>query len=79
MVRFDTIKAEEIRFGANDKNFVEIARKKAVSETPEGTTENEFISVSRGYYTPDGQKRFKNSVAVPVDQAKAVAEALKKV
>ena len=79
MVRFDTIKAEEVRFGANDKNFVEIARKKAVSETPEGATENEFVSISRGYYTPDGQKRFRNSVAIPPDKAAEVADVLKKV
>ena len=59
MVEFQTLKAEEIKFGKN--NFLEIARKKAVAEDGE----NEFISVSRGFYMPDGTKRFKKSLAIP--------------
>jgi hypothetical protein len=61
MVEFESIKTEEIKFGNN--NFIEIARKKAV--TPEG--ENEFISLSKGFFTPDGQRRYKRSFALPVD------------
>lgn len=61
MVEFKTLKAEEIKFGKN--NFLEIARKKAVAE--EG--ENEFIAISRGFYLPDGTKRFKKSIAIPDD------------
>jgi hypothetical protein len=60
-VEFETIKQEKINFGRN--NFLEIARKKAV--TDDGT--NEFISVSRGYYLPDGSERFKRSIAIPDD------------
>jgi hypothetical protein len=63
MVEFQTIKAEEIKFGKN--NFLEIARKKAVVE--EG--ENEFIAISRGFFLPDGTKRFKKSIALPDDAA----------
>ncbi len=59
MVEFQTINSEEIKFGRN--NFLEIARKKAVAE--EG--ENEFIAISRGFFLPDGQKRFKKSLAIP--------------
>jgi len=61
MVEFQTLKAEEIKFGKN--NFLEIARKKAVAE--EG--ENEFIAISRGFFLPDGSKRFKKSLAIPDD------------
>ena len=61
MVEFQTIKAEEVKFGKN--NFLEIARKKAVTE--EG--DNEFISLSRGFYLPDGSKRFKRNIAIPDD------------
>ncbi len=61
MVEFQTLKAEEIKFGKN--NFLEIARKKAVAE--EG--ENEFIAISRGFFLPDGTKRFKKSLAIPDD------------
>ena len=58
-VEFETVKQEEMKFGKN--NFLEIARKKAVTE--EG--ENEFISISRGFFLPDGSKRFKKSLAIP--------------
>jgi len=61
MVEFQTVKAEEVKFGKN--NFLEVARKKAVTE--EG--ENEFISLSRGFYLPDGSKRFKRNIAIPDD------------
>lgn len=62
MVEFQTVKAEEKKFGKN--NFLEIARKKAVAE--EG--ENEFIAISRGFFLPDGTKRFKKSLAIPDDK-----------
>lgn len=62
MVTFETIKAEEIKFGNN--NFLEIARKKAVSEDGE----NEFIAISRGFITPNGEKRYRKSFAVPINQ-----------
>ena len=58
-VEFKTVKAEEVKFGKN--NFIEVARKKAVTE--EG--ENEFIAVSRGFFLPDGTKRFKKSITIP--------------
>jgi hypothetical protein len=59
MVEFQTVKAEEVKFGKN--NFLEVARKKAIVE--EG--ENEFIAISRGFFLPDGTKRFKKSLAIP--------------
>ncbi|MBM4248304.1 MAG: hypothetical protein FJ149_02510 [Euryarchaeota archaeon] len=73
MVEFETIRAEKKEFGRN--NFVEVARKKA--KTDEG--ENEFISVSRGYFLPDGTERFKKSLTIPDDPAikEFVAEKIK--
>jgi len=59
MVNFETIRAEKKQFGRN--NFLEVARKKAITE--EG--ENEFISLSRGYFLPDGTERFKKSLTIP--------------
>ena len=58
-VEFQTLKSEEIKFGKN--NFLEIARKKAV--TDDGA--NEFVAISRGFFLPDGTKRFKKSLAIP--------------
>jgi len=62
MVEFQTVKAEEVKFGKN--NFLEVARKKAVVEDGE----NEFIAISRGFFLPDGTKRFKKSLAIPDEQ-----------
>jgi hypothetical protein len=69
-VEFQTIKSEKVNFGTN--NFLEVARKKAI--TDEG--ENEFISVSRGYFLADGSERFKRSLTIPDDPAvkKFIAE-----
>ena len=73
MVEYQTIKAEEIKFGNND--FIEVARKKAVSESGE----NEFISVSRGFMMMDGTKRYRKSFTVPIQKevVEFVAEKLK--
>ncbi|MEM2900939.1 MAG: hypothetical protein QXT63_09125 [Thermoplasmata archaeon] len=73
MVDFETIKAEKKEFGRN--NFIEVARKKAKTEDDT----NEFISISRGYYLPDGTVRFKKSITVPDDPAikEFVAEKIK--
>ena len=59
MVDFETLRSEKKEFGRN--NFIEVARKKAL--TDEG--DSEFISVSRGYYLPDGTERFKKSLTIP--------------
>ncbi|MCJ2533211.1 MAG: hypothetical protein LN411_04740 [Candidatus Thermoplasmatota archaeon] len=60
-VRFETLSAEKIPFGKN--NFLEVARKKAI--TDEGVSE--FISVSRGYFLPDGSEKYKKSITIPDD------------
>ena len=61
-VEFETVSSEKVNFGRN--NFLEIARKRA--KTDDG--DNEFISVSRGYYLPDGSERFKKSLTIPDDE-----------
>jgi hypothetical protein len=62
MVEFETVESKEIKFGNN--KFLEVARKRA--KTPEG--ENEFISISKGFVTPTGQKRFKNALGFPAEE-----------
>lgn len=62
MVQFETLKAEEVKFGNN--NFIEVARKKAIAEDGE----NEFLSISRGFYSQTGEKRYRKSFTVPLDQ-----------
>ena len=70
MVEFQTIQAEKVKFGRN--NFLEVARKKAIAETGE----NEFLSISRGYYLSDGTERFNKSLTIPdeEDVKKFIAE-----
>ncbi len=62
MVNFETLKSAKKEFGRN--NFLEVARKKAITDDGE----NEFISVSRGYFLPDGSERFKKSLTIPDDE-----------
>jgi hypothetical protein len=68
-VEFITISAEKIDIGRN--NFIEVARKRAKTNSGE---ENEFISLSRGYYVVDAtdgsqerRAKFKKSVTIPDD------------
>ncbi|MCD6275046.1 MAG: hypothetical protein J7J15_03440 [Candidatus Aenigmarchaeota archaeon] len=61
MVEFETLKSEEIKFGNN--NFIEIARKLAKGDDGE----NEFLQIARGFFAPDGSKRYKKSIAIPAD------------
>ncbi len=61
MVEFETLNSKEIKFGNN--KFLEVARK--VAKTPEG--DNEFISISKGFINPAGQKRFKNALGFPAE------------
>jgi hypothetical protein len=75
MVTFETIKAEEIKFG--NSKFIEISRKKAIAENGENT----FISLSSGFFTQTGEKRYKKSFTVPIDDAVIdfISEKLKEV
>jgi len=63
MVEFETIKAKEIKFG---NNFIEISRKKVITERGE----NEFISISRGFYLQDGTRGWKASITLPSEKDK---------
>ena len=61
MVSFETIKSKELKFG--DNKFIEVARKKAITDEGETT----FISVSRGFITQNGEKRYRKSFTLPVE------------
>ncbi|QQG40183.1 MAG: hypothetical protein HYS81_02130 [Candidatus Aenigmatarchaeota archaeon] len=77
MVEFETIMARDVRFGNNDTNFIEVAKKKAITE--EG--ENVFFSLARGFITPEGEKRYKKNFSIPADgkTLDAIVVALKEV
>jgi len=59
-MEYETIISEDIKYGRN--KFLEVSRKKTL---PEGI---EFLNVSKGYFTPDGQKRYQNAVGFPLDK-----------
>ena len=63
MVDFETIEFKNVPFGKN--NFIEVARKRAVLGNG---GQSEFISISRGYFTNNDEKRYKNSVTIPLDE-----------
>ena len=73
MVEFETVKAEEVKFGRN--NFIEISRKKAITDN----NETEFISIARGFYLADGEKGWKSSITLPSEEEKRdkIAELIK--
>ncbi|MCD6398882.1 MAG: hypothetical protein J7L08_03070 [Candidatus Aenigmarchaeota archaeon] len=74
MVEFKTVESTDVKFGNN--NFIEVGMKKAV--TDEG--ENKFVSLSRGFFTPDGERRYKKNFAIPSDKEvlDQIIDALKK-
>jgi len=61
MVEFETKNVKEITFGNN--KFLEVALKSAKSENGE----TEFVSISKGFMTAEGQKRFKNALGFPAE------------
>jgi len=61
-VEYEVIKTEAVTYGNN--KFLEIARKKVKG----GENENEFVSISKGYFTPDGGKKYKEGLGFPADQ-----------
>ena len=74
-VSFETVESTDVNFGT--RNFLEIAKKKAVTDDGDNT----FMSISRGFYGKDnGDKRFRTSIAFPddVELVDAVIEALQK-
>ncbi|HLD81339.1 MAG TPA: hypothetical protein VJA40_05035 [archaeon] len=67
MAKFDTIKAEEIKYGNN--TFLEIALKKVQGEDG---VESKVISLSKGWYPQNAEdpntKRFKTAFGFPAER-----------
>ncbi len=57
MPEYEVIKVEEYKYGNN--KFVEISRK-----TVDG---QQFVFISRGFYNPAGEKRYKGGMGFPDD------------
>lgn len=61
MPEFKTMKSEMINYGT--KNFMEVSRKSVTDD--KGT--NEFLMISKGYYSDDGSPRYKGGVGIPLN------------
>ncbi|MBD3260289.1 MAG: hypothetical protein GF334_01205 [Candidatus Altiarchaeales archaeon] len=59
MVEYESIKSEFIDYGVN--KFIEVSRKKVMPD------DNEFLNISKGYYTPQGERRYQGGIGFPVD------------
>lgn len=56
-MEYETIVSEYVEYGRN--KFIEISKKRV---NPEGAV---FLNISKGYYTPDGQKRYQRGIGFP--------------
>jgi len=72
-VKFEVLSEETVQI--NERNFIEVAKKKAVSEN----TSYEFYSISRGFLDAKGQKKFKNSVSIPCELIEKVILAMDRI
>ncbi len=56
-MEYETLASEYLDYGRN--KFLELSKKKPL---PEGEI---FINVSKGYYTPDGERRYQKGIGFP--------------
>ena len=66
---YETIAIETLDYGKN--KFLEVSKKKAMPD------ENVFLNISKGYYTPDGEKRYQRGIGFP-DDAEFVSQLVEK-
>lgn len=69
--RWETLKSEK-KNQEGSRNFIEVKR------TRDKETGNEFVTIAKGFTTPDGTPRYKKAVTVPFDLVDFVSETLKK-
>lgn len=69
-MEYETISSESIDYGRN--KFPEISKKKAMPD------EAIFLNISKGYYTPDGEKRYQKGVGFPNDE-EFIGDLIKKI
>jgi hypothetical protein len=58
---YETLKSEYVNYGRN--KFIEISKKRVTSENAV------FLNISKGYYTPDGDKRYHRGIGFPPEDA----------
>ncbi len=58
-MEYETITTEYLDYGRN--KFLELSKKKPL---PDG---NIFLNLSKGYYTPNGERRYQKGIGFPND------------
>jgi len=72
-MEYETISSEYVDYGNN--KFIEVSRKRVL---PDGA---EFLNLSKGYYAPNGEKRYQKAFGFPIEEAiiKSLIERLQNV
>jgi hypothetical protein len=60
-MEYETITSEYVDYGRN--KFIEISKKRVM---PENAV---FLNISKGYYTPEGEKRYQRGIGFPPEEA----------
>ena len=60
-MEYETILSEYVDYGRN--KFIEVSKKCVMPEKAI------FVNISKGYYTPDGGKRYQRSIGFPPEEA----------
>lgn len=71
MSEWKTLKQETIEAGGN--NFIEVN----IKQPPEG--ENQLIGISKGWFTEDGQKRYKTNILFSKDKRDELVKVLSEI
>jgi hypothetical protein len=59
-MEYETIVSEYVDYGRN--KFIEVSRKRVLPD------QTEFLNISKGYYTPDGERRYQRGIGFPVEE-----------
>ena len=60
-MEYQTIMSEYVDYGRN--KFLEISKKKIMPD------ETVFLNISKGFYTPEGEKRYQRGIGFPDEHA----------
>jgi len=59
-MEYETILSEYVEYGRN--KFIEVSKKRVL---PDNAV---FLNISKGYYAPDGEKRYQRGIGFPPEE-----------
>jgi hypothetical protein len=66
-MEYETILSEYVNYGRN--KFIEISKKRVKPEDGSKPENAFFVNISKGYYAPDGEKRYQRGIGFPPEEA----------